>query len=57
MGEPEVFLEMVLKEDDFNAFCRQQQVAFLRTDNESGNAEVSPWDWRLHDATHHFRDA
>lgn len=57
VGQPEVALEMVLKQADYEQFCVEQHVIFLdeqadKTDDE----EKSAFQWSLHDATHHFRD-
>ena len=57
VGQPEVALEMVLKQQDFEKFCEEQKVIFL--DDEavaSDDEEKNAFQWSLHDATHHFRD-
>lgn len=50
IGEPEVFIEMILDPEAFADFCASNQVEMLPpADNSS--AEQSDWDWRLADAT------
>ena len=56
IGEPEVFVELILGEADFNEFCATNKVIVLPPldsgDIEAGQAEArSDWDWRLCDAT------
>lgn len=53
LGEPDMMLEMILPKADFNAFCEQQQVTFLAEDGHTADTN-SPFDWRMHDATHNF---
>lgn len=56
VGQPEVALEMVLKQQDFEKFCAEQNVIFLEQDSKvSDDEEKSAFQWSLHDATHHFR--
>lgn len=50
IGEPELFLEMILDPEAFAEFCVSNQVEMLAAD--AGKAsEPSDWDWRLADAT------
>lgn len=50
IGEPEVFIEMILGREAFEEFCVTNRVEMLS--NESGSVgELSDWDWRLADAT------
>ena len=57
VGQPEVALEMVLKQQDFEKFCAEQQVIFLDDEAEAcDDEEKNAFQWSLHDATHHFRD-
>ena len=49
IGEPELFVEMVLPNDAYEAFCRQNQVELLPSRDET---VVSDWEWRLHEASH-----
>ena len=51
IGEPEVFIEMILGREAFEEFCATNQVEML-TDEVGQNGEASDWDWRLADATH-----
>lgn len=53
LGEKDMVLEMILTEEAFEDFCRTEQVTFLDADNNEGG-EASPFDWRLHNATHNF---
>jgi phenol/toluene 2-monooxygenase (NADH) P0/A0 len=50
IGEPEVFIEMILDREAFNEFCATNQVEML-TDEAGQGTEPSDWDWRLADAT------
>jgi len=50
IGEPEVFIEMILDREAFNEFCATNQVEML-TDEAGQSAAPSDWDWRLADAT------
>lgn len=56
VGQPEVALEMVLKERDFAIFCKEQKVVFLDEESAPVDEDKSAFQWSLHDATHHFRD-
>lgn len=57
VGQPEVALEMVLKQQDFEKFCEEQKVTFLDEEAApSDDEEKNAFQWSLHDATHHFRD-
>ena len=49
IGEPEVFVEMLLSPAAFTEFCATNQVEML----PSRDPDVVPgdWDWRLADAT------
>lgn len=50
IGEPELFVEMILGPQAFAEFCTANQVEILppRTDADT---DTSDWDWRLADAT------
>lgn len=52
IGEPELFVEMILTHEAFAEFCEVNQVeqmaAVAASDAESEDAQ---WDWRLADAT------
>ena len=50
IGEPEVFIEMILDPEAFADFCAINQVEMLAPE-AVGSAEQSDWDWRLADAT------
>ena len=50
VGEPEIFAEMILKEEDYEIFCKEQGVVMI---DESSNPidEDNDFEWRLRDAT------
>jgi phenol hydroxylase P0 protein len=50
LGEPELFVEMLLPAAAFDDFCALNKVTFLNeaTQVKVGNEE---WNWRLRDAT------
>lgn len=48
IGEPELFVEMILSREAFKGFCTENQVIHL---TETLATEPSGWDWRLKDAT------
>ncbi|MDR2839444.1 MAG: phenol hydroxylase subunit [Azonexus sp.] len=49
IGEPEIFLEMILSREDYAEFCAANQVEMLPP--RPAAADDSDWDWRLADAT------
>ena len=49
IGEPEVFVEMILSPSAFAEFCAANRVALLPPRDAS--VEPADWDWRLADAT------
>ncbi|TPV61943.1 phenol hydroxylase [Aestuariibacter sp. GS-14] len=56
VGQPEVALEMVLRQHDFEQFCVEQNAILLEQDNQGcDDEEKRAFNWSLHDATHHFR--
>jgi len=50
VGEPEIFVEMILPAAAFDDFCASQRVTFL---DAGGQLKVGTddWNWRLRDAT------
>lgn len=58
VGEPGLFVEMVMPRAQFEDFCAQQGVAPTRgrlPEHEQGS-DAHEWDWRLRDARErHFR--
>jgi phenol hydroxylase P0 protein len=48
IGEPEIYVEMLLPRDAFTAFCKEQGVTHLEADPA---ADHSDFLWRLSDAT------
>lgn len=52
IGEPELFVEMILTHAAFAEFCSANQVELMPALTEvSAEDEVAQWDWRLADAT------
>lgn len=52
IGEPELFVEMILTHEAFSEFCSANQVELMPALPEAGNEdEMDQWDWRLADAT------
>ncbi|TXT37491.1 MAG: lapK [Comamonadaceae bacterium] len=53
IGEPEVFVELILGRDAFAEFCTTNQVEMLPPVLPHGAQDEprSDWDWRLADAT------
>ena len=52
IGDPELFVEMLLPLDAFDAFCRNNEVIHLPPREPLPGVEGSDWDWNLHQATH-----
>ncbi|MDD2990821.1 MAG: phenol hydroxylase subunit [Zoogloea sp.] len=50
IGEPEIFVEMILGRDAFTEFCTTNRVEMLPP--READAPQGDWDWRLADATH-----
>jgi len=50
IGEPEIFVEMILPREAFTAFCLANRVELLPP--RDPDAPQGDWDWRLADATH-----
>jgi phenol/toluene 2-monooxygenase (NADH) P0/A0 len=50
IGEPEVFVELILDRAAFKEFCTTQQVHMLPA-HAADVATPSDWDWRLTDVT------
>lgn len=52
LGEPEIFVELILTPEAFADFCIQHQVEMLPEREDDDAAELqSDWDWRLANAT------
>lgn len=51
LGEPEIFVEMILPASSFDEFCAANHVTFL---DPALQSKVAPpeWNWTLRDATH-----
>jgi len=52
VGEPELFVEMILPAPAFEDFCRLNAVQRLDATPEGSPAEEA-WNWRLRDAREH----
>lgn len=52
IGEPELFVEMILPAAAFTDFCATQQAQLLGDEPPSPEAPQDDWDWRMTDATH-----
>lgn len=50
IGEPELFVEMILQKDAFDEFCAANRVQRLAPADEASEAP-DDWQWRLADAT------
>lgn len=50
IGEPEIFVEMILGREAFAEFCAANRVEMLPP--RDADAPTDDWDWRLADATH-----
>jgi len=50
VGEPEIFAEMILKEEDYEIFCKEQGVVMIDEDSNPID-EGNDFEWRLRDAT------
>ncbi len=50
IGEPEIFVEMILPREAFTEFCIANRVEMLAP--RDPDALHGDWDWRLADATH-----
>lgn len=51
IGEPDVFVELILSRPAFAEFCEANKVEMLAP-RVAGEAGESDWDWRLADARH-----
>jgi phenol hydroxylase P0 protein len=50
IGEPEIFVELILPREDFDEFCVNNKVEILPM-RSADDAPASDWSWRLADAT------
>lgn len=58
IGEPDLFVELVLTQEAFSDFCARLAPLALpeRDASEAAGARTADWDWRLADArSHRFR--
>lgn len=51
IGEPDVFVELILGRAAFAEFCKANKVEMLAP-RGAGEVSESDWDWRLADARH-----
>lgn len=52
LGEPEIFVELILPTPAFDEFCSANHVTLLGGEGTVGDgAEDSGWNWRISDAT------
>jgi phenol/toluene 2-monooxygenase (NADH) P0/A0 len=54
VGEPEVFVEMILPATAFDEFCAHNHVTFLDDERRvsPGDSDERGWEWSLRDAVH-----
>lgn len=52
IGEPSLFVEMLLGETAYAEFCSLNDVTVLPPLEPGVDDEVDDWDWTLHDAAH-----
>jgi len=52
IGEPELYAEMLLPADAYEAFCEAHHVTLLEPHVEAAEQDDSGLDWNLHQATH-----
>lgn len=52
IGDPDLYAEMLLPADAYEAFCEANTVIQLGPRDESAEGESSDWNWNLHQATH-----
>lgn len=50
IGEPELFVELLMSESAFNEFCADNGVV-LQEGPRAGAEDPDDWDWRLKEAT------
>lgn len=52
IGEPDLFVEMILTPEAFEEFCQANKVEPMpETAQHDEDSEEAQWDWRLNDAT------
>lgn len=52
IGEPEIYAEMLLPGEAYEAFCKSNEVIHLGPREEQAEGDGSEWGWNLHQATH-----
>jgi phenol hydroxylase P0 protein len=51
IGDPEIFVEMIMNTDAFLEFCSMNEVTMLAP-AVPAESDASDWAWTLHDAAH-----
>jgi phenol/toluene 2-monooxygenase (NADH) P0/A0 len=51
IGEPDIFVEMIMPRGAFDEFCRANAVTFITENREPGGRDRSPGEWMPRDAT------
>lgn len=51
VGEPDLFVEMILPQSAFQEFCAENRATLLGAP-EAAPGEAKDWEWRLRDATY-----
>lgn len=56
IGEPELFVELIMPAPAFDEFCASNKVSFVDAKQQLkvnvGEDDSADWNWSLHDATH-----
>lgn len=52
IGDPSLFVEMLLGADAYDEFCALNAVELLPPVEPGGDGDVDDWDWTLRDAAH-----
>lgn len=56
MGEPGLFVELILPATAFDEFCAANQVQLIEAPSPGARDDAckdgADWQWRMHDATH-----
>lgn len=55
IGEPELFVELIMPPSAFDDFCKINKVTFIDENRrlQVGDEGISDWNWSLRDATQH----
>jgi len=52
IGDPELYVEMLLPSEAYSSFCEMNEVIFLAPRQAAGVREAGDWSWNLYQATH-----